>query len=361
VRNADLPVRKSLRAAIKAGDIEGLTSLILEDRSRLQWDMMFGTCLHEAARIGNLPMVKRLVELGAEIDMNAGTFKATALHDAASKGHIEVIEYLMQCGAKFDVTHPDKNPLFTAIYNSDFAVARYLIEKGLDPRVTYRGKSGDWNALIYAREWGRTEIADYIESIIDPPAPKPQRPPVQVSPFSQEVLLEAATREGTEAFRVSIEKYPNEQFYAFVFYVDNDITGAYPHAHTVESLQRVDTSADPNYYKWAPAEWQLEFGQYGDSEFMRETSALLQSKGDGGKAGFGKLKQQTLATLSQALLQIRESGIFEGHSDVKRLAFWTNVGDACGEEEWMFEPVIKHMPEDVVEELRALFEFKVRR
>lgn len=357
----NLPVQKALRAAIKAGDIEGLTSLILEDRSRLQWDMIFGTCLHEAASKGNLPMVKRLVELGAEIDANAGTAKATALCDAASKGHIEVIEYLMQCGAKLDVSHPDKNPLFTAIYNSQFAVARYLIEKGLDPLVTYRSKSGDWNALIYAREWGRTEIADYIESVIGPTAPKPQRPPVQVPPFSQEALLEAAVREGLVAFQAAIAKYPNEQFYAFVFYVDIDITGAYPHAHTFESLARLDTSADPNYYKWAPAEWQLEFGQYGDSEFMRETNALLQSKGDGGKAGFGNLKRQTLATLAQALLQIRDSGIFQGHADVSRLACWPNVGDACGEEEWMFEPVVKHLPPDIVEELRALFEFKVGR
>lgn len=177
--------------------------------------------------------------------------------------------------------------------------------------------------------------------------------------INQVALLEIATREGIEAFRMAIERFPSETFYAFCFYAPGKVSSVYPHANTVESYLREDSSLDPHYFKWAPAEWKLDFGQYGDLDFMRQTNQLL-SHQDFPDSEFAKNKRQTIATLSQALINIRNSAIFTGHADVDRLAFWVNIGDACGEEEWMFEPVIDHMPSDIVEELRRLFEFNAQ-
>src|SRR5262245_33400752 len=146
---------------------------------------------------------------------------------------------------------------------------------------------------------------------------------------TQQQLLEAATREGIEAFRVAVGCFPTEKFYAFCFYVDSDMTSVYPHANTLESYQRVDSSLDPHYFQWAPAEWKLDFGQYGDADLMKETNALL-SQRDFPDSEFAKIKRSKIATLSQALINIKNSSIFTGHADVNRLAFWVNIGDACG-------------------------------
>lgn len=173
-------------------------------------------------------------------------------------------------------------------------------------------------------------------------------------------LLAISTEEGVESFRAAIESFPDERFYAMCFYSDSDITSLYPHANTLESLQRIDVSHDPNYFKWAPAEWKLNFGQYSSSVFMKETNKLLRASALA-TVDFRAYKRETISVLSRALINIRNSSIFTGHADVERLAFWVNIGDACGEEEWMFEPVVDHMAPDIVEELRQLFEFKAQR
>lgn len=363
----DPEVRKALREAVRADDAKTLTALIKADKARLNWNLIFGTVLHIAASEGNLGLVQLLLELGADLDIDSGIAKSTPLHLASSEGKIDVVKFLLSRGAKLELAAPEKNPLFAAIHGGHSEIAKLLIEHGIDTRVKYKGTSGKIkDALSYAHDWGQEEIAELIEQANaagDLSPSKAKRKPAAPPPFTQELLLETATREGIEAFRAAVEKYPEEKFYAFVFYVDNDITSVYPHANTVEQYEQLETSDDPTYFKWAPAEWPLDFGQYGDSEFMRETSALLNSKQDGADSpsDFGELKRQTLATLAQALLEIRKSGIFKGHADVKRLACWPHVGDACGEEEWMFEPVIKHLPADIVKELRALFEFKAKR
>jgi len=133
----------------------------------------------------------------------------------------------------------------------------------------------------------------------------------------------------------------------------------YPHANTVEGYKRVDSSLDPRYFKWAPAEWKLDFGQYGESDLMKDTNALLRRR-DFPDSDFSKIKRARISALSQALINIKNSSRFTGHADTDRLAFWVNIGDACGEEEWMFEPVIDYMPADIVEELRQLFEFNAQ-
>jgi hypothetical protein len=172
-------------------------------------------------------------------------------------------------------------------------------------------------------------------------------------------LIDTASHEGISAFSQAIERFPAERFYAFCFYADSDVTSVYPHANTIEGYKRVDSSLDPLYFKWAPAEWKLDFGQYGKSDLMKDTNALLRRR-DFADSEFSKIKRANIAALSQALINIKNSSIFTGHADTDRLAFWVNIGDACGEEEWMFEPVIDYIPADIVEELRQLFEFNAQ-
>jgi hypothetical protein len=183
--------------------------------------------------------------------------------------------------------------------------------------------------------------------------------------LDQSRLLDTAVSEGKAAFQAALAKYPNERFYAFCFYTDNDVSSVYPTASTTEGSQRICNSDDPddlNYYRWAPAEWDIDFGQFGDADLMLETNKLLHpdysNYGDEPAVQFGERKRQTLITLTNALLKTRESGIFANRAVRDRIAFWINIGDAMPEEiEWMFQPAIPHLETDDVTELRRLFQF----
>lgn len=56
------------------------------------------TALHEAALNGHLPVVKFLLEQGADID-HAALNGDTPLHDSAENGHVDVVAFLLQAGA----------------------------------------------------------------------------------------------------------------------------------------------------------------------------------------------------------------------------------------------------------------------
>jgi ankyrin repeat protein len=76
----------------------------------LDADVYRGTALTWAAAKGRVRAVRRLLELGAGVDVR-GTFGGpghgegtTALHHAAEGGHLEVIEVLLAAGADPAVT-----------------------------------------------------------------------------------------------------------------------------------------------------------------------------------------------------------------------------------------------------------------
>ena len=152
-----------IRAAIKQGDLEKVVALIGTDRARLEMMTVFGTWLHVAATHGKLEIVKRLVDMGVDVNRRGGVSDGGALREAASAGRVDVIEYLLSKGAIMDVGEPNRNPLFAAIYGGHTAVAKLLIEKGIDTKLKYSGESmKNMDALAFAKEWGRTDIIDLL-------------------------------------------------------------------------------------------------------------------------------------------------------------------------------------------------------
>ncbi len=162
----DIEFSKEIRGAIKSNDTNRLVSLLESDKSRLNMVTPFGTWLHVAARAGNLEAVKRLVEMGADINKRGGTFDAGPLNIAVSYGQYEIVRYLLSSGAELDVSEPYRNPLFGAIYHGDLAIAKMLVEHGIDWHMKYSGETmKDTDAISYARELGQLDITAYLESI----------------------------------------------------------------------------------------------------------------------------------------------------------------------------------------------------
>jgi len=89
------------------------------------------TPLHHACDNGHLEVVMALIEVGANVNVNGGSYKNTPLHFACDNGHLEVAMALIEKGADIDARDDIQNtPLHLACWNSHLKVAMALIDKG---------------------------------------------------------------------------------------------------------------------------------------------------------------------------------------------------------------------------------------
>ncbi|MBE2973332.1 ankyrin repeat domain-containing protein [Priestia megaterium] len=149
---------------IKNGDTEQAKEILITDKTLLEFITPFGTWLHVAARAGSFDMVKFLVEYGMDINTNEGVPKSAPIAHAASVGEFSIVQYLYDRGAILDVSDSSRNPLFSAIYGGHKEIVEYLVNQGIDISVQYTGENiEDMDAYRYAKEFGQTEIADYLK------------------------------------------------------------------------------------------------------------------------------------------------------------------------------------------------------
>lgn len=155
-----LEAAKAIREAIRAGDAAEVERLLHAHPAILNHQSVFGSWLHVAAGMGSLEVVKLLLRLGADVNLQGGIDGGNPLHLAASEGRIEVVKHLLSVGAEMDLREPMWNPLFGAIHGGHTSVVQLLIDSGIDVSVKYSGtQMRDMDALAYARAGGRSDIA----------------------------------------------------------------------------------------------------------------------------------------------------------------------------------------------------------
>ena len=161
-------LNKTIRNAIKLGDINEVNRLIDVYPESLHSMTPFGTWLHVAAKKGHFGIVEYLIHKGIDVNTKGDIFDASPLRLAAGAGHLEIVKYLIESGAELDVTLAKRNPLFGAIYGGYKEVVDFLVEKGIDISIRYTGENiKNMNAYEYAREFGQTEIAEYLKQKMD--------------------------------------------------------------------------------------------------------------------------------------------------------------------------------------------------
>lgn len=164
----DKEIIKFMRKAIKNGNLEQVKELLSEYPELIDVITPFGTWLHVASTHGKKDIVEFLIESGIDVNKNGDIADCGALRSASSEGHLEIVEFLFSSGAKFDVSEATKSPLFGAIYGGHFNVVEFLVENGIDITVRYNTNAlKNMDAYEYAREFGQTEIANYLKSKLE--------------------------------------------------------------------------------------------------------------------------------------------------------------------------------------------------
>lgn len=117
------------------------------------------TALWWAATKGHLQLTKRLIDLGAQVNL-PDHFGSTAAVQAASWGHLPVLQYLAANNANLQARISDRRTGFhLAVTNGHTPVVEFLLEHGADPED--RGSSG-YTPLMVAADNNDAAIASLL-------------------------------------------------------------------------------------------------------------------------------------------------------------------------------------------------------
>lgn len=126
------------------------------------------TLLKTACFYGNLPIVKDLVENGANVN---GANNGEPLSVAARKGYKEIVQYLIENGANVNGnnTYSDgsggESVLMYAIRGGQLECMKLLIENGADVHYSYSSDSGCDSVIDSAKRGGSERIYQYLLEI----------------------------------------------------------------------------------------------------------------------------------------------------------------------------------------------------
>ena len=120
----------------------------------------FGGEIHDAARKGDLEMVKALLNANPELALSKETNGATALHWAALLGHKEVAELLLVNKAEVDARDSaGETPLIWAAYKGHKDVVELLLANKAN--VNAKDRIGA-TPLHAAAQYGHTDVAELL-------------------------------------------------------------------------------------------------------------------------------------------------------------------------------------------------------
>ncbi len=121
--------------AIRDADVEAVKRLLAQGADPTERAFDGRTALNDAASVGNLEMVKLLVEHGAPVNNNCHA--GTPLHAAGGEGHKEIVEYLLANGADVNIDSARLNsrsgggtPLHWAAMRNQVEIVKLLLAHG---------------------------------------------------------------------------------------------------------------------------------------------------------------------------------------------------------------------------------------
>ncbi|CAI2166042.1 19028_t:CDS:2 [Funneliformis geosporum] len=144
----------------KSSSVESIKYLVDTNKVYFKYidDISERTCLHEAAIVGKLPLMKLCVEHGVKVDCT-DIYGRKPLHYVCMSGHNAAATYLLSQGAdRESCDHDGFNPLIYAVTNGHTKCVEILLDKGarIEPL-----EEGDHNhiPLSLACQYGHKDIS----------------------------------------------------------------------------------------------------------------------------------------------------------------------------------------------------------
>ena len=130
-RDSSNPLRKALEYAVQMNHMRIVKYLISEEPNISEMEKSDTSLLHQAAKAGNLELVRLLVE-ERKADVNEKYDRnKTALHFASQLGNLEIVKYLVLKGGDVDAQDTfGQTLLHLAVKGNQYEIVKFLLEKG---------------------------------------------------------------------------------------------------------------------------------------------------------------------------------------------------------------------------------------
>ncbi|WP_265035252.1 MULTISPECIES: ankyrin repeat domain-containing protein [unclassified Wolbachia] len=165
LQQTQLTLDKQLLIAIGNSDLNKVRGLVAQGANIDTNDKNGNTLLYSAAEIGDLNLVKLLLDNGANIEAKNGEYQATPLHGAVENYRIDVVKLLLNRGANVNAEDKDNwTPLHYAADTNSLDIVKVLVDAhaNLDARSDY-GKA----PLDIAKDKGHSSIVNYLKERLE--------------------------------------------------------------------------------------------------------------------------------------------------------------------------------------------------
>ena len=116
------------------------------------------TPLHIAARVGNMKSIQILAEWGVDVTAYLLIANGTPLHEAVAQGHESVVRYLLNMGANIDVeSYNAGSPLCVAVRRQDVSMIQLLLDYGASTNITWRSPEKEETTMLHQAVADRNE------------------------------------------------------------------------------------------------------------------------------------------------------------------------------------------------------------
>lgn len=239
---------------VKSTLLEGGNSKLISDPI----DELGNYLVFNAARVGNLPLVKFLLDIKPELlNLHKQSNGADVLENAVVSGNLELVIYLISCGSDPNYRYfMETSILFFAIKHGHVDIFKYLVEEfHMDPNSIL--SSAGTTALYMAMEINNIGLFDYLLSF----NPKLEN----IGPYNyllracrmddiyclEELLKHKAPFEVLEPYNMSpFSASGEENNHKFMELILKKAKGVKPEIFTSPHINRITHQYNALCYKW---------------------------------------------------------------------------------------------------------------